>query len=267
MQLKKRMHMHFQDKIDDFEAILRSAGQILLRFPREKLKTKSYIDENLKSNIDEVVNDYILNGLQKLTKFPIISEEDSTHTSGSRPEQYFLIDPLDGTRSYVEGFSTYATQIAFIQGREVAKSFIYIPALDEFFSASLNQGSFLNGRRLQPCRLKEPFAITDNYKEPTELISAIMKKSTIKVYIEAGSLAYKMCSVAKQTAQVFIKETRIADWDIAPAKLILEEIGANVSLLSGDEYRLEGNLRKKNLLVTSNEDIKRYILEINKADE
>jgi 3'-phosphoadenosine 5'-phosphosulfate (PAPS) 3'-phosphatase len=76
-----------------------------------------------------------------------------------------------------------------------------------------------------------------------------------------------MCSVAKQTAQVFIKETRIADWDIAPAKLILEEIGAKVSLLSGDEYILEGNLRKNNLLVTSNEDIKRYILEINKTDE
>jgi fructose-1,6-bisphosphatase/inositol monophosphatase family enzyme len=110
--------------------------------------------------------------------------------------------------------------------------------------------------------MEKPISITDNYKQPSKLIKELMEKSTIINYIESGSLAYKMCLIAKNNAQVFLKETKIADWDIAPAKLILEEIGGTVSLLNGTEYSLEGNFIKSNLLVTSNQIIKNYILDI-----
>jgi 3'(2'), 5'-bisphosphate nucleotidase len=254
--------MHSDNKVQFIEEILKTAGDILIKFSKKDLKTKKSLDDNLKTNIDEILHDHIFNQLRKISNIDIISEEDDHHNAKKRPKQYFLIDPLDGTRSYVEGFSSYATQLALIENNSVLMSFIYLPTLDEYYSAYLGGGSFLNGDRLQECKIDMPLSITDNYKKPTNLISKLMEKSSIKNYIEAGSLAYKMCLVAKNEAQVFLKETRIADWDIAPAKLILEEMGGTVTLLNGQEYSLYGEFKKKNLLVTSNKKIEQYVLKM-----
>jgi len=251
-----------ENKIPHFEEILKSAGNILLTFPKENLEKKGNVNDNLKTNIDDYLQNYISNELRKISNIPIISEEDKHHDSRKRPDEYFLIDPLDGTRSYVEGFQTYATQIAVIVENKAVMSFIYLPTVDEYYSGYLGGGSFINGIKLHECLMEKPISITDNYKHPSKLIKELMEKSTIINYIESGSLAYKMCLIAKNSAQVFLKETKIADWDIAPAKLILEEIGGTVSLLNGAEYNLEGNFKKSNLLVTSNQVIKHYILDI-----
>lgn len=250
------------NKVQFIEEILRTAGDILINFSKKDVKTKKTMDDNLKTNIDEILHDYIFTQLRKISKIDIISEEDEHHNAKKRPKQYFLIDPLDGTKSYVEGFRSYATQLALIENNSVLMSFIYLPTLDEYYSAFLGGGSFLNGDRLQECKIDRPVTITDNYNEPTSLISKLMEKSSINNYIEAGSLAYKMCIIAKNEAQVFLKETRIADWDIAPGKLILEEMGGTVALLNGQKYSLNGEFKKKNLLVTSNKEIEQYMLKI-----
>ena len=69
-----------------------------------------------------------------------------------------------------------------------------------------------------------------------------------------------MCRVADMSADLFLKRTRVFDWDIAPAALIVQEMGGVVSTLSGKQILLEGNFKKDNLLVSANQSIHGYTL-------
>jgi len=62
------------------------------------------------------------------------------------------------------------------------------------------------------------------------------------------------------SADLFLKRTRVFDWDIAPAALIVQEMGGVVSTLSGKQILLEGNFKKDNLLVSANQSIHGYTL-------
>ena len=69
-----------------------------------------------------------------------------------------------------------------------------------------------------------------------------------------------MCRVADMSADLFLKKTRVFDWDTAPAILIVQEMGGVVNTLSGNQILFEGNFKKDNLLVSANQSIHEYTL-------
>ena len=70
----------------------------------------------------------------------------------------------------------------------------------------------------------------------------------IRKYLESGSLGLKICRVAEGNADIFVKQTRVHDWDVAPGALILQEAGGIYSLLKGEEYKFQGKIKKENFL-------------------
>lgn len=88
-------------------------------------------------------------------RFPehgIIGEEYGAHTSAS-PYRWIL-DPIDGTRSFISGFPIYCTLIALLHHDKPLLSIIDMPILDERFSAA-NQGSFLNGKAIHVSQCRD----------------------------------------------------------------------------------------------------------------
>ena len=248
------------DSIDDIKEFLSALGKKLVAFSPEKIETVSEINENLKTNIDQIAHDFMIEKLNLLSKLPVISEEDPMSISKPRPNKYWIIDPIDGTRSLVNGYQTYVCQVALIENAMPIMSVVYEPALNNIYHSIKGRGSYKNDQKLNSNPQKLPDSIIDNYPEPISSIKNLMKATSISKYLECGSIALKMCRVADMSADLFLKKTRVFDWDIAPAALIVQEMGGVVKTLSGNQILYEGNFKKDNLLVSANQSIHEYTL-------
>ena len=248
------------DSVDDIKEFLSALGKKLAAFSSGKIETVIEINENLKTNIDQIAHDFIIEKLNLLSRLPVVSEEDPISISKPRPNKYWIIDPIDGTRSLVNGYQTYVCQVALIENAMPIMSVVYEPALNNFYHSIKGRGSYKNDQKLNSNPQKWPDSIIDNYPEPISSIKNLIKNTSISKYLECGSIALKMCRVADMSADLFLKKTRVFDWDIAPAALIVQEMGGVVKTLSGNQILYEGNFKKDNLLVSANQSIHEYTL-------
>ncbi|NQU57092.1 MAG: inositol monophosphatase, partial [Rhodospirillales bacterium] len=101
--------------LEQLSGIVTELGQKLLTWRDSGGAEGEWQGPSFKARADALAHDYLAGQLERLAPgLPIISEEDaSTHLS-VRPERYFIIDPIDGTASYANGFQGYVTQVALM---------------------------------------------------------------------------------------------------------------------------------------------------------
>ena len=75
------------DSLDDIKEFLSTLGKKLFAFSPEKIETVSEINENLKTNIDQIAHDFIIEKLNLLSRLPFVSEEDPIYISKPRPNK------------------------------------------------------------------------------------------------------------------------------------------------------------------------------------
>ncbi|MBB4933060.1 3'-phosphoadenosine 5'-phosphosulfate (PAPS) 3'-phosphatase [Lipingzhangella halophila] len=171
---------------------------------------------------------------------PVLSEEDpaSHGTPSARPVRYWLIDPIDGTASFAAGFAGYVTQAALVVGTRPALSAIYAPEHDVLYTAVRGSGAAANGRLLAAHGPAPPGkgVLTDNTPRPHGIARAVYDHFGYSGYLECGSIALKLCRIAEGTAQLFVKDVPVRDWDVAAPELLLTEIGGKLSRLDGTDF-------------------------------
>ena len=74
------------------------------------------------------------------------------------------------------------------------------------------------------------------------------------LYLECGSIGLKSVLVADGTVDVFVKDVLVRDWDIAPADIILTEVGGSISLLNGEKYLYSGSYVKENGFIVARDE-------------
>ncbi|MEL7465966.1 MAG: inositol monophosphatase family protein [Pseudomonadota bacterium] len=174
---------------------------------------------------------------------PIISEEDAAH-SLERPDRYWLIDPIDGTASWLHGFDGFVTQAALIERETPVIGLVCAPALDLFYAGAEGEGAFLNGERLPPLAVRDGLIAIDNTPEPHGFTAALSAHMPLTGYVESGSLGLKCCRVADGAADIFAKNVVIRDWDLAPAAVLLSELGGRLTGLDGAPFPFSGSWEK-----------------------
>jgi 3'(2'), 5'-bisphosphate nucleotidase len=236
----------------DFQKILTDCGDMLLSLPSSKRKQGNWCGDQFKSLADKLANDLIESRLKALfPDVPIVSEEDKSYSSLPGDAGYFLVDPIDGTASYSQGFDGWVTQICYVKDRTVMASGIYAPQMKLFYSAVLGHGAFCNGCRISTAKKDGFKSIIDNYPEPNNITRAIMRAFCIKEYLECGSIGLKMCRVADGTADLFCKDMLPRDWDVGPPMLILSEAGGCSSDIEGNQITLGSKSHEHNGLIAS----------------
>ncbi len=219
-----------------FRNILAECGDKLLSIP-QCMRSQGYWEgEQFKSNADKIAHSFLIKELSKAYDLPIVSEEDNKIDNNQYPK-YIIIDPIDGTRSYSEGFSGWVSQVALIQNSQVISSCIYAPETQEYFSAIRGEGAWHNDRRIK-IKLSENSninSIIDNSPVPSGFVKSLINDFKIPTYIESGSIGLKICRVADSTVDLFFKDMNPRDWDLAAPKLILSEAGGTLKDLDGKE--------------------------------
>ncbi|MEQ6249740.1 3'(2'),5'-bisphosphate nucleotidase CysQ [Sulfitobacter sp. HNIBRBA3233] len=177
-----------------------------------------------------------------------LSEEsgDATHRSGH--ERIFIIDPIDGTRSFVEGADTWAHALAVAERGVVTAAVIYLPLRELLYSAALGQGAWLNGVPIRASGIDAFDRATVLAAKPA-LDGTLWRGGAAPSFKRAyrPSLAYRLGLVAEARFDAMLTLRRSWEWDIAAGALIVEEAGGRCSnrhgaplLFNNTDPRLDG---------------------------
>jgi len=236
-------------KLNIFFNEIFNLGKILETYQDKKKYFKILKKQKFKTEVDLIMHINLSRILKKFIDCLVVSEESSLPKS--IPDKFWLIDPLDGTKSFINGFDGYVIQGCYIKLKKPILSFVFAPKKNLFWYAESGKGAFLNGIELKK-KNNQKNILVDNYPEPKGVSKIIFKKLGIKNYIECGSIGLKCCLVASNMANLFVKDIKFYDWDIMPANLILKELNYFIRDLKGNAITLSNNLRKNHGLVVTN---------------
>ena len=155
-----------------------------------------------------------------------LSEERADDAARLAARRTFVVDPIDGTRGFLEGRRDWCISVAVVeQGRSIA-GVLECPARKETFSAVLGGGAFKNGRRLA---VGEPQAVA-LIGGPAEFVNALPQEThqRVKRAEYVPSLAYRLAMVADGSLDASFVKPNSHDWDLAAADLILREAGGGL---------------------------------------
>lgn len=252
-----------ENLIADFEAGLIVVGDDILSWRNDAESRKILEPKAFKTEADLKAHSLVKKLIRNF--FPsigVLSEEDK-NLPLQRPGSYWLIDPIDGTASWYDGFDGFVTQVAYIENGTPLYGAVYAPALHKLWSGKKGLGAKLNGVSLPKLVPANRLSLIDNYPEPRRAAKRIADSIPVTNYIECGSLGLKSCLVADGTADLFVKDVVIRDWDIAPAAVILGEVDGVICDLNGKEINFEGGFEKNDgLIVARDYDVARQTIDL-----
>jgi myo-inositol-1(or 4)-monophosphatase len=189
-----------------------------------------------------------------------LSEETEDNTDRLDNARVFIIDPIDGTRSFVEGSNTWAHALAVAEHGIVTAAVIYLPLRDLMYTAATGQGAFLNGEPISPSRpanqaAADVLAARPNM-EPQHWINGDVPDFQ-RSY--RPSLAYRMALVAQGQFDGMLTLRPSWEWDIAAGDLILREAGARCTDRHTAPLRFNNAHPKVNGVIAAGPDLHGWI--------
>lgn len=240
--------------LETLEVIMQELGGLLLEWRAHGMTNGRWEGSQLKADADQRAHAFLCKRLHHfLPGVPVISEEDTSAHDVHRPDEYWLVDPIDGTASFCTGFDGFVTQAAFMRRCKPILAVVHAPALGLTYTASQHGLAQCNHAPISTASLgtRAPTLI-DNYPEPRGIARTLHDGIGCGGYIESGSIGLKICRIADGTADLFVKDVTVRDWDLAPADLILVRAGGLLTTLAGDPVPYSGEFERVGIIAAAN---------------
>lgn len=213
-------------------SVLREAGPIAMRSFRTDVRSWTKHGNSPVSEADIAVDTFLRERLRR-DGFGWLSEESQDDRSRLDADRLFIVDPIDGTRSYLAGREDWSIVAAVVEkGRPVAAG-VYVPVDDALYIAAAGAGATCNGR---PIASSSGNALADariaGPKNFLDRLSAIDAATIHEPKIH--SLALRMTRVAEGRIDAAFASVNAYDWDLAAADLLVHEAGGVMTNLAGE---------------------------------
>jgi 3'(2'), 5'-bisphosphate nucleotidase len=233
--------------------IVQQVGGLLLQWRDQQRFEGTWEGPQFKAEVDRLAHQALTERLQKLApELPVVSEEDPDSYTGERPSDYWLIDPIDGTASFVNGFPGFVTQVARVTNNQPVLATIFAPALQLLFLAEQGRSTTLNGQPLQLAPKEVMETLIDNYPEPRGITAEAFQALGFRHYVECGGISLKICKIATGEADLFFKDVVVRDWDLAAPQLVLTEAGGALTDVTGRPIPYTGVMERQGLVAAAN---------------
>ncbi len=162
-----------------------------------------------------------------------LSEETEDDGARLRCDTVFIVDPIDGTRAYVDGQTTWALSLAVVQRGTPTAGVVLLPACDKLYAAATGEGASLNGAPIVASARTEPDGAT--VLAPRASLDPRWWPGGVPAFERSWrpSLAYRFCLVAEGRFDAMLTLKDAWEWDIAAGALIAAEGGATVTDSAG----------------------------------
>lgn len=215
------------------------AGNIALTAKEQGLIIKYKGDNSPVTNADQEISDFIFNRLQSLTPdIPVICEEQPRLNPNEIPDSFWLVDPIDGTKSYLRGESTYTVNIALIENYRSVLGLIYLPDNKKLYYAAGVKNLIIEceDKNLPKLERKsdDEFIAVIGARFYNKNTKDFLRQHSIKKTIAISS-SVKLGMLAEGVADVYPKFDKTMEWDIAAGHALLKAGGGNILDLEGNE--------------------------------
>jgi myo-inositol-1(or 4)-monophosphatase len=210
--------------------LIRDFGEI------EKLQVSVKGPSNFVSNADIKAEKIIIEELTKAKKnYSIVSEESGIKINLDT-ENFWIIDPIDGTTNFLHGVPHFSISIALKSNNEIISGLIYDPIKDEMFYAEKNNGAFFNNQRIKVSKKKqlESCLFATGGKKEIE-VDLITRKS--------GSAALDLAYVAAGRFDGYF-QNNLHLWDVAAGIILVKEAGGiinEINLTENDNIKIRAS--------------------------
>lgn len=217
--------------------IARGAGQLLMRYFKGDYTTSAKGDKSPVTDADIASNQYIRERLVALTPdIPVVAEEDEILANADQA-MFWLVDPLDGTKSFVRHEPEFSVNIGLIKDRKPVLGVICAPPQDTLYFAAKGKGAFRRraGEGAQKIHTRpkpEKLIVTRSRSHPSAKTNEYMERFAIDSIIGMSS-AVKFCLVAEGTADLYPRFGRTMEWDTAAGHAIINEAGGRIETVNG----------------------------------
>ena len=214
--------------------IAKQAGAEIMKIYAEGFEIEQKKDHSPLTTADLASHTLIIEKLEKLTpEIPILSEESASISFAERSswKNYWLIDPLDGTREFIKRNGEFTVNIALITEHSSSLGVVYIPVQDICYSASRKQGAYKQEQNQMAQKIQVRSSTPTN--KPTicgsrshagKSLQALQEKIGEFDLISMGS-SIKMCLVAEGVADIYPRFGPTSEWDTAAAHCVVNEAG------------------------------------------
>ncbi|QIB36174.1 3'(2'),5'-bisphosphate nucleotidase CysQ [Ancylobacter pratisalsi] len=178
-----------------------------------------------------------------------LSEETVDEPSRLSRRRVWIVDPIDGTRSYMSGGMDWCVEAALVEdGRPIAGA-LFAPVTEELFVAVRGGGATRNG---QPIRVSgRPGVIGAKVDGPTQWLGHIAGHDTFERVTRIRSLALRIARVATGELDAAFASPNGNDWDLAAADLLVHEAGGRLTTLDGHALAYNAPVPRHGALVSA----------------
>ena len=227
------------------EKTAREAGEIARCFWREDPQVWDKGGDDPVSEADFAVDRHLkARLLAARPDYGWVSEETEDDPARLSATRVFIVDPIDGTRSFVAGEKTWAHSLAVVENGEVTAAAVFLPVRDKMYLAARGDGATLNGERLTASARAGLSGAT--VLSPRVSFRAEFWKDgppDVERHFRP-SLAYRLALVGEGRFDAMLTLRPAWEWDIAAGALIASEAGGVVSDRLGGPLRFNSSARQ-----------------------
>lgn len=235
------MTISYEALLNSVENIARDAGAAIYRIYGSEFSVLEKEDQSPLTDADSAAHVIISDALLRLTPdTPVLSEEDVGSFSGPNEKgQYWLIDPLDGTKEFIRRNGEFTVNIALIEDGKPSLGVVFAPVLNIFYVAARGVGAFKRSANLERQRIKvqthlkgRPWRVVGSRSHTADSLTQFLKQLGGHELLAMGS-SLKFCLVAEGRADIYPRFGLTSLWDTAAAQCVVEQAGGHVTQLNG----------------------------------
>ena len=228
------------------------AGQAILAVDRKRMRVDGKTDGSPVTEADLASDRIIADGLARLAPdIPALSEERVTAGKAGRPQTFFLIDPLDGTKEFVAGRDEFTVNLALVSNGTPLLGIVSAPALGLIWRGLVGQGSDKYAERLAvksgigpavPIRTRpfpkagQPWVAAVSRSHGDAASEAFIDARPGAVRAKLGS-AVKFARVAEGAADIYPRLAPTSEWDVAAGHALVTAAGGKITDATGGRLR------------------------------
>lgn len=237
-------NVHYQRFIDPVCNLTIAAGALIMRYYRSgEHETTLKADKSPVTDADVAAHRLIVDKLREWSPdIPVVSEESANRPDVKKAKLFWLVDPLDGTKSFIRRTDEFTVNIALIEDKRPVFGAIYIPAQEVLYYGSEAYGAFRQTSRDAPRQIfartqpEEGAAVVVSVSHLTKETEDFLKDITVESKVSASS-SLKFCCVAEGRADIYPRFGPTCEWDTAAGHAILVAAGGRVEKVDGKPFR------------------------------
>ena len=232
--------------LNDIISLVKQAGSQVLKIYHSDFSVEYKNDESPITVADLASHECICQGLRHITPdLPIISEESDPVSFQKRRlwEKYWLVDPLDGTKEFLEKNGEFTINIALVEQHKPSLGVIFVPSMNICYFAQQGIGAYKQVGETQP-----EIMLSRVWKEGQPITAAISRRHGVielKNFLAQfsclnllyGGSALKFCWLAEGLADIYPRFSPTFEWDTAAGQCILNEAGGLIIDNIGQELQ------------------------------